>query len=312
MSDIAPVPLSNSEIGVYKRCRRKWYLTHYRRLTPRDVVGKFIGPLPLGTRVHACLEAKFANHEDPVAVYKALFEEDRIRFEETDAAAFADASEKFYAEGDLGRKMVEGFQQWLEETGIDTDYSIVSAEEQMEWPILDGRVILRGKTDLMLTDLRTGTLRIGDVKTAVQIKPFHDIINQSEQLMLYACLTQLTRELKVSGGAYLVLKKVKRSAKSKPPYYELIEADYNSTTLRNFWNRVIAEAEEILSVRGRLDAGESHQTVCYPTPGTDCTYSCPFYSGCYMFDDGSDAERWLSDTFVQHDPYSRYIQEPTT
>ncbi len=307
-----PIPLSNSEIQAFKQCRRNWYLTYFRQLTPRNTVGKFIGPLPLGTRVHSALERKFANHEDPVSVYKELFEEDKARFEETDAAAFADASERFYAEGDLGRIMVEGFESWLTGEGVDTNYSIIAAESQMEYPILGGKILLKGKTDLLIEDLRTGTLRIGDIKTAVQIKPYHDMINMSEQLMLYCCLARLTQNLNVSGGTYLVLKKVKRSSKSKPPYYELIEVDYNQKTLDNFWNRIIAEASEVLSVRDRLDAGESHQTACYPSPGPDCSWKCPFYSGCYMFDDGSDAERWLSDVFVQRDPYERYIQEPTT
>ena len=308
----APITLSNSEVQVFKNCRRKWFLQYYRRLAPRDVAGKFLGPLALGTRIHSSIERKYALNEDPVAAYVELFEADKALFEQTDASAFDGIRSEFYAEGDLGRIMVEGFSEWVTSTGVDTDYRIVSVEDQMSWPILDGRVQLVGKTDLVVEDLRTGTLRIGDVKTAIQIKPLHDMINMSEQLMLYCCLARLTQHLNVSGGAYLVLKKVKRSAKAKPPFYELISADYNQTTLDNFWTRVLAEAAEILSVRDRLDAGESHQTACYPSPGPDCSWKCPFYSGCYMFDDGSDAELWLSDVFVQRDPYERYIQEPTT
>lgn len=308
-----PATVSNSEIQVFKNCRRRWWLQYYREMSPRDVTGSFVGPLSLGTRIHAALEQKFVNHEDPVSVYKELFEEDKSRFEETDAAAFVNASERFYAEGDLGRIMVEGFESWLAGEGVDTNYSIIAAESQMEYPILGGKILVKGKTDLFIEDLRTGTLRIGDIKTAVQIKPYHDMINMSEQLMLYCCLARLTQELNVSGGSYLVLKKVKRSSKSKPPYYELIEVDYNQKTLDNFWNRIIAEASEILSVRDRLDAGESHQTACYPSPGPDCSWKCPFFSGCYMFDDGSDAERWLSDNFVRADQNARYQQdEPTT
>ena len=307
-----PIRLSNSEIQAYKSCRRRWWLQYFRELTPKDVTGSFVGPLSLGSRVHAALEAKYANHADPVSVYKELFEEDRIRFEETDAAAFADASERFYIEGDLGRIMLSGLESWLVEEGADTDYAIIAAESEMVYPLFGGRVLLSAKADLLIEDLRTGTLRIGDIKTAVQIKPYHDMINMSEQLMLYCCLAKLTQELNVSGGSYLVLKKVKRSTKSKPPYYELIEVDYSQKTLDNFWNRVMAESSEILSVRDRLDAGESHQTACYPSPGPDCSWKCPFFNGCYMFDDGSDAERWLSDNFVQHDPYARYQTEPTT
>ena len=57
MSEI--VRISNSEIQTFKDCRRKWWLTYYRRLQPkyRDSTGA----LALGTRIHAALDDYYAN-----------------------------------------------------------------------------------------------------------------------------------------------------------------------------------------------------------------------------------------------------------
>ena len=45
-----PYTLSNSEIQVFKDCRRKWWLNYYRRLMPRKK--DYTGALALGSRIH--------------------------------------------------------------------------------------------------------------------------------------------------------------------------------------------------------------------------------------------------------------------
>ena len=44
-----PYTLSNSEIQVFKDCRRKWWLNYYRRLQPKKK--EFTGALALGSRI---------------------------------------------------------------------------------------------------------------------------------------------------------------------------------------------------------------------------------------------------------------------
>jgi hypothetical protein len=44
----------------------------------------------------------------------------------------------------------------------------------------------------------------------------------------------------------------------------------------------------------------------YPSPNMDCTWSCPFFSVCSMFDDSSDVERMLEYRYKKYDPLDRY------
>jgi len=45
--------ISNSEVQVFKRCRRRWYFNYYLWLRPN--FEKATGPAPIGNRIHACL-----------------------------------------------------------------------------------------------------------------------------------------------------------------------------------------------------------------------------------------------------------------
>jgi hypothetical protein len=52
------IRLSNSEIQTFKDCRRRWWLTYYRSLKPRNQ--DFTGALALGSRIHAALDDHYA------------------------------------------------------------------------------------------------------------------------------------------------------------------------------------------------------------------------------------------------------------
>jgi len=54
----APVlKIANSELQTFKRCKRKWWLSYYRRLHLRR---EGVGALSIGNMVHAPLEAYYA------------------------------------------------------------------------------------------------------------------------------------------------------------------------------------------------------------------------------------------------------------
>ena len=63
MSDVTtenkePYRLSNSEIQVFKDCRRKWWLNYYRRLQPKQK--DYTGALALGSRIHEALDQHYS------------------------------------------------------------------------------------------------------------------------------------------------------------------------------------------------------------------------------------------------------------
>lgn len=298
------VNISNSEITDFKHCRRNWYLKYYLGRAPKETSA--VGPLPLGIRIHEAMEAHYSRDEDLMEAYLRLFEEDKARFEESGEAFFADKEKKFHSEGELGRIMIEGYIEWMNETSGLAEYEIVDVENALQYEMLDGRVNLVGKVDIELTDKSDGSIYIGDFKTAVSFGLYNDTAHMSEQLLLYTMLRRLTLDKHTDGGVYIILKKVKRTASAKPPFYEKMVVRFNDTHIASFWERMVGTLEGMISTRDQLDAGVSHLKVAYPTVTGECGWRCAFSSMCYMMDDGSDWQGWL-DTYTDvHNPYERY------
>lgn len=296
-----PYKVSNSEIQTFKDCRRKWYLNYYRRLVPKKV--KVSGPLALGTRVHAALEA-FYNGNDLIESYMLFLEEDRIiatrEFLDIDAVN---------SEGEMGRIMLEGYIQWIEEEGIDSKYEIISNEETLSMPMLDGRVELRGKIDMRLRRLSDGTRLIRDFKTVGQtFQQYASTLQLNEQALTYMTLDAYhnSEDDRADGAVFTLLKKNKQTARAKGPFYAEEEVLHNIFTLRSFWTRLNAVLSDMMAVKDALDAGANHQGVAYPRPSNDCTWKCPFFNICGMMDDGTDVEDAIADLFDVGNPDERY------
>lgn len=295
------VSVSNSELATFKECRRKWWLTYYRGLTPKNV--PMHGPLALGTRIHYALEMYYTDHSDPIEVFVNTVEEDRVWLlaEERDTTDFD-------KEAELGRIMLEGYLEWLEETGADSDLEVVSAEQKLIVPIMDGKVNIIGKLDMRVKRKIDGVRLFMDHKTAASASNVTRTAHMNWQPKMYLLLEMLKddEDQRCDGMIYNILKKVKRTATAKPPFYERVEIRHNKETMRAFWLQVHGVIQQIIATRAALDAGHDPHVVAYPTPTNDCTWKCPFYAACPMFDDGSAAEHMIEDYFVQADPYKRY------
>ena len=296
-----PYKVSNSEIQAFKDCRRKWYLNYYRRLVPKKV--KVSGPLALGTRVHAALE-DFYNGEDLIASYMKHLENDKI-------IAYMEGLDvdHLLSEAEMGRIMLEGYIQWIEEEGIDAQYDIISNEETLAMPLLDGRVELRGKIDMRLRRKSDGTRLIRDFKTVGQtFAQYASILHLNEQAMTYMILDAYrnTEDDRAQGAIFTLLKKNKQTAKAKGPFYGEEEVLHNDFTLRSFWTRLNATVSDMMAVKDALDAGANHQGVAYPRPSGDCTWKCPFFNICGSMDDGSPVEEMIADLYNEGNPDERY------
>lgn len=296
-----PYKVSNSEIQTFKECRRKWYLNYYRRLVPKTT--KVSGPLALGTRVHGALEA-FYNGNDLIQSYMLLLEEDRIL-----ALQEGLDLDALLSEGEMGRIMLEGYIQWIEDEAIDAKYEIISNEETLGMPMLDGRVELRGKIDMRLRRKSDGTRLIRDFKTVGQtFQQFASTLMLNEQALTYMTLDAYhnTEEDRADGAIFTMLKKNKQTARAKPPFYGEEEVLHNIFTLRSFWTRLNATLSDMMAVKDALDAGANHQGVAYPRPSNDCTWKCQFFSICGSMDDGSPVEEMIADLYNVGNPDERY------
>jgi hypothetical protein len=130
---------------------------------------------------------------------------------------------------------------------------------------------------------------------------------------MYQLLERMTqpKEQHVTGGVYNMLRKVKRSAAAKPPFYMREMIHHNDHELRNFWLRLYGTLSSMVEIEERLNNGEDHRIVAYPSPMSTCAWDCDFRAVCPMFDDGSHAEGVIESAYRVHDPYARYETEVT-
>lgn len=311
---------TNSEIKTFKRCRRKWLLTYVRRLAllREDKVSAS----RLGTLVHLGLEAVYdGSDRDPAEVVAERVREDveALRQEAVENGWDAESKvAKVEKQGELARIMIEGYVEWLTEEGVNAGLTVIGAEETVEAPLdpdnPDGPWLL-GKQDARLHRDEDDARLFLDGKTAASIEEHERLAYINEQFKHYHLIEYLKHlheksDAKRTDGALIdVLRKVKRSARAKPPFYGRIEVRHNVEALRTYWDRVEGVIGDIRSVRKRLEDGESHHRVAYPNPTRDCSWDCPFLAICPMFDDGSDVESVIRFSYTESDPLTRYGSE---
>lgn len=293
-----PMRVSNSSIQSFKRCRRKWWLTYSLGWTPHDRA--IIGPLALGSRVHKALEAMYVSGEDPVRAHARLVEAER----ESLLLDYADI-DKLESDAELGRIMLEGYVDWVEREGLDDGLEIIGVEQKLELPLLDNKVLLIGKMDLRAKNA-DNVRSVLDFKTSASFSDY-DLVHLFEQGPTYWVLDRATDASdRIEAFTLRLLKKVKRTARATPPFYEQFHVRFNPFTMRSFWSRLHGTLHDMVQVQKALDRGDDPLTVVYPTPKRDCRWDCNFAGICGMFDDGSAVQQALEDNFEQADPFAYY------
>jgi len=305
--------LTNSEMGSFRRCRRKWYLGEYRRLKSRE--GNAPGSaLEIGNLVHDSL-APYYDPEvraDPLEVARGMID---ARIEE--APEWQVEIEKDWK---LVEAMLSGYLEWLADTGADGDLVIEGSETFAEAPLTEtayGEVTLLSKLDAPVTRKSDGArlaLEHKTVQSLDQLLPLMKLDTQflTEHLVRFLDAIEKGADQdeaydQCHGVLLNMLRKVKRTASAKPPFYDRMTVPHNIHELRNHWRHVVSYATQIQSAKARLDEGESHQTVCPPSPRKECTWDCPFFRVCVMADDGSDFDGALDNLYEEHDPLERYL-----
>lgn len=299
------VRLSNSEIQTFKDCRRRWWLTYYRRLQPR--YKETTGALALGSRIHEALDRYYSQGIPLLQAHAELVDQDKLLVQDEYFG-----TETLDKEAELGRIMLEGYLQWVEENGIDAELEMVSTEEKITASLFAGEVELQGKLDMRVRRKADGVRLFRDFKTVGgSLSDFANLAPMNEQVLTYMLLESTKRDEseRVEGGIFTMLKKVRRTAAAKPPFYDQVEVRHNVFALRAFWKRIHGTITDLMRVRRALDDGEDHTFVAYPRPTRDCKWKCQFFAICPLFDDGSAAEQALSEMFVEGDPYDYYNTE---
>jgi hypothetical protein len=301
--------LSNSEMTAYRRCKRKWYVTTYLRLGLR--AGNAPGSaLSIGNLVHDAL----ASYYDPeVRADRVAFIREHIQIAVNETPGNEDDLRKEEA---LCVAMLEGYLMWLEDEGVDMDITVLGTERMVEVPLAEGATLI-SKLDAPVFRESDGARLAFEHKTVGGLDQMLPMLKLDTQLLtehLVLFLDYIEKGAtpedaydQCHGILYNMLKKVKRTASAKPPFYGRVDVPHNIHELRNHWRHCVAIAREIQATRAQLDAGGDHHTVCPPNPKRECTWDCPVFRVCVMFDDGSDIDGALEAMYEKIDPLERYV-----
>jgi hypothetical protein len=222
--------------------------------------------------------------------------------------AFDPSSElkDFESEVELCRIMIDGYMQWIEETGADADYEVVLPSETAITYEFRAGESLAGRLDAQVVQISTGAHLGIDHKTG----DFGDLraqLRQSDQMLRYEILRRSKMpEARSDGMLFNMLRRVKRTAKAKPPFYDRMLVNFNQHQIESAWVRTMAVINDIREVEQRLLAGEDHRTVVYPRWTRDCSWKCEFASICPLFDDGSRVDAMIDSYYEVVDPLNRY------
>lgn len=311
--------VSNSEIQTFKQCRRKWWLAWHRGL--RLTVESPLGALAIGQNIHVALGGWYVPDGQP-----------QINPQETLELLLKEAAERLgtywgsqeknvppeelkilLSEADLQRIMLEGYMQWIEETGADQDFTIIESERYVETPFIfqnDVQINIIGRVDVLAEDHWSKQLVFIDHKTTGSILESLKGLALNPQMRMYRLILQRAENRDVFLAIYSMLRKVKRTVKANPPFFHREKIVHNRHEIESFVQQLIGVIYDIIEVEHHLDDVYSHPNmmhnrVVYPSPGAHCRY-CPFQRECLMLDDGSRAEDSLASRFTVGEPLHYY------
>ena len=313
---------SQSEFKVFA-CRRRWWLSEYRRLAP--IGNDPTGPLRSGSRVHVGLEAFYTPGSDPFAELANAQAADWSAYvtncAELGESPDASVAEAFNKDCQLERIMLEGYGEWIAESGEDAGLEMIAVEEIVTVPGSSfapelvaeyGDFDVVGKLDARFRREMDGARLFMDHKTSVSLNVALPTLQMNTQMKHYRWLeSKTTPEGEQADGAlYNVLKKVKRTKAAKPPFFARYEINHNQEEIDNYEKHMKRIIHQILALEVELaDAPiEEQPHIAYPSPDESCSWKCQFFQLCGAFDDGSRAEDMIRDQFVTRDPLARYAE----
>jgi hypothetical protein len=273
-----------------------------------------MGALRIGERIHDALATYYIPGlgPDPRERLEVLLEEDQ-RFLSANNDVSPEDRKQFNSEADLQRIMLEGYMQWITETGADQDFIIIESERYVEaafFRIGDVQVVIIGRLDVLVEDAWSKQLAFIDHKTTGSIIESLKGIKLNPQMRMYRLILQLAEKRDVSLAVYSMLRKVKRTVKANPPFFHRETIIHNHIETTTFSEQLTGVIHDIIETEHHLSDVYTHpRTVhnrnVYPTPGAHCRW-CPFERECLMMDDGSRAEDSLASRFVVGEPLHYY------
>lgn len=304
---------TSSELRQYQDCRRSWYIKYHLGYGPKRDAGE-VGVSRVGTLYHLGVEAYYKGAEADDAIEVVAHEVARTVGILEEAGR---DTKRVKANGDLVRIMLEGFFEWLAETGADADLEVVSVEEAQEVPFAadyfstnyDVQVSLLGKFDLLARRRSNGKLVILDSKSVQSASDQELTAPIAPQFKHYGLIKLLQGE-RVDGALVRWARRVKRTARATPPFYGEVPVDHPLEVLRSYYLHTLSLVEEILIVERELLAGTDPITLGIgPRVTRDCG-RCFARPVCPVMDDATmNATDLLAWSYERVNPLERYSEE---
>lgn len=288
-----------SEIKAFKNCPRSWYLGYKKDGSGYEFKKSDepeSGQRDVGTLCHLGVEAHY-NGLYPVGAIQAA---QAVHLAEQDGVPLSKEWLEVYK---LSTIMVEGYVQWLATEGHDVGEKTAHVEAQVAVPIGTFRgddVILTGRIDRIVQDTLSGEFIIEDTKTVQSLDQMGEQLQVDDQGLIYAILVRAGLGLDARRFRHNMLRKVKRTANAKPPFYGRHEVRFTEQQLDNAWTHTAVVLDRMVEALQRLTADEeaNQHLVAYPNPTRDCTWRCDFLHACSMTDEGADWRGYLTESGI--------------
>lgn len=284
--------LSHTEIQTFKRCKRKWYLRYHLGWKQREKVRRVARDT--GIVVHEALHQYYANNRDEEGAIRLIAD----RSVEDISMAQAHEVETVTEVYKLANIIVDGYFAWLDETGNDDRFNITGSEMMLEAPSPVDGVTLFGIVDLIGSHV-DGDIVVLDTKVVASIEETVRMLHLNEQALMYAVLAKVNdpnpnRPFRV---VWSMLKRSKRTARARPPFYDRYELVISPGQLEVFYEQLHGVITAMLELEAKLNAGVSPNSVAFPSPTKDCTWECEFFAVCPAMNDPNSDPNWLLNTY---------------
>lgn len=286
----------HSALETFKACRRQYTLKYEMGLRPM-MHGRRMpasGQRDTGSAAHAGVEVLLKGGSMEEATQAALTYVDITRaFGATVPVPPLHEDPEWAKVAKLAVRMVEGYEEWRGDTGIDAGRTILAVEQDWEVPLSNGHSVY-GTIDLASYDpLHLGVL-IEDHKTVDQLPNLH---RANFQGRTYAWAWWRSTGTVPYGFRHRYLRRVLREGRAKPPFYDVSEILPTNEQL------LLAHEAQLVVLTNEASAPTSCSVPLasperYPHPSRDCSWKCDFEGVCGMVDSGDDVEHVLGQHYV--------------
>jgi len=289
---------STSEEVAYKTCKLAHHFQYVLGYGPKVTNRK----LSVGIQVHAGLEAHYKGE----SILAALTDHEQKRWAEIMSVGEPSPETRadFVKDSALSLAMVEGYIDWVEESGIDDGYETVEVEGHHYVEVPGAPCVLPVKIDLLQKD-SAGRLRVVDFKTAASFSTDTTKFQLAEQNGNYQLGVFAVYGKRPTGMAYRELRKIVPSARSKPPYFREVRIRLTAEEMRY-------RAQEY--VETALDRFDPDRAAPVANPSACCgSWKNDWQAPCLKVHLGLTPEEALeaSPAYQPAEPYARYQEEPS-